>query len=247
MQRWHFIEGEAGCRFAVERGCAAIVVDALRASATAAMMLEAGAAELLVCREVEEARALKAEDPDVLLFGERGGLPPEGFDGGNSPREVGACKGRTVIFTTTTGAGRLVACWGAAAVLLGTAVNAAACVRAAMACANDVVMIPAGLMHDPYFDAQEDRAAAAYLASLALDQGAMLGEGTAACQGWIERIQAEGLEALFDSAPHAEKLRKAGLEADVSLCARTDLTAAVPCAAERVGAAVRCVQWRGHE
>jgi phosphosulfolactate phosphohydrolase-like enzyme len=108
-------------------------------------------------------------------------------------------------------------------------------------------VIPAGLTSDPDFDAQEDRAAAAYLASLAVRRGAELGEGAEACEGWIGRIEAEGLPALFDSAPHAAKLRKAGLDADVAFCAQTDLTAAVPCAAGRAGGAVRCVQWRGHE
>ena len=39
MKTWHFIEGEAGCAFAVEQQCAALVVDSLRASATAAMLL----------------------------------------------------------------------------------------------------------------------------------------------------------------------------------------------------------------
>ena len=49
---WHLIEGEAGCRFAVEKGCVAVVVDALRASATAAMLLERGARELVVVRPI---------------------------------------------------------------------------------------------------------------------------------------------------------------------------------------------------
>ena len=55
---WHFIEGEAGCRYAVEHGCVAIVVDALRASATAAMLLDAGATRILAVREVAEAREM---------------------------------------------------------------------------------------------------------------------------------------------------------------------------------------------
>ena len=71
----HLIEGEAGCQFAVEHGCVAIVVDALRASATAAMLLHAGARQLLVVRTVEEAFAAKLELPGALLFGERGGVP----------------------------------------------------------------------------------------------------------------------------------------------------------------------------
>ena len=51
--KWHFIAGEEGCRFAVDNNCVAIIVDALRASATAAYMLHAGATEILAVREVE--------------------------------------------------------------------------------------------------------------------------------------------------------------------------------------------------
>ena len=104
MRRWHLIEEEAGCTYAVEHGCVAIVVDALRASATAAMLLETGATELIVVAEVEDAIAAKQSYPDALIFGERGGLPPPGFDGGNSPQDVACAAGRRVIFTTTTGA-----------------------------------------------------------------------------------------------------------------------------------------------
>ncbi len=82
---WHIIEGEAGCDYARERGCVAVVVDALRASATAAMLLHHGARSILAVREVEEALTAKTKHADALLFGERGGLPPEGFDFGNSP------------------------------------------------------------------------------------------------------------------------------------------------------------------
>ncbi len=56
---WHIVEGEAGCRFAADRSAVAVVVDALRASATAAMLLDAGATELLVVRTVSEAFAAR--------------------------------------------------------------------------------------------------------------------------------------------------------------------------------------------
>ena len=234
--RCHFIEGEAGCRHAVEHGCVAIVVDALRASATAAMLLHAGARELIVVREVEEARAAKAAFPDALLFGERGGLPPEGFDGGNSPRDAARAKDRTVIFTTTTGAGRLVSAWGAAAVYLGTTVNAHAVIRAAKAHDRDVVLIPAGKSGDPEFDAQEDRAAAAWLGMLAQME---MGAGAAEFDHWRKRIAAEGLEALFASAPHADRLREIGHDVDIAYCAQADLTDAVPQGIARAGAGIR--------
>lgn len=243
MPTWHIIQGSEGCAFAVERTCVAVVVDALRASATAAMLFEAGARELLAVREVEEAFAARRVWPDALLFGERGGLPPAGFDQGNSPRDAGVASGKRVIFTTTTGAGRLVACWGAKAALLGTTVNASAVVRAARRLGGDVVLIPAGLAGDPSFDAQEDWTAAAVIALRAKEFGALdrLGEGAAAAETWFERIRERGVLRLFQEAPHAEKLRRAGLGEDVEFCARQDLTRCVPWASGRTELGVRCV------
>lgn len=223
--QWHIIEGAAGCAHAREHGLVAVVVDALRASATAAMLLDAGAAEILAVREVTEARAARGEFSDALLYGERGGLPPEGFDFGNSPRTVDAARGRRVIFTTTTGAGRLVDCWGAEAAYMASTVNAAAVVRAAARHGKDVVLIPAGLMSDPGFNAQEDWVAAVVIAMRA---GGALGEGAGAFCAWRERIEHEGIESLFQTAPHALKLRRVGLGDDIAFCAQVDITTAVP-------------------
>lgn len=223
--RCHIIEGEAGCAHAVRHGCVAVIVDALRASATAAMLCHHGAAEILVVREVEEARAAKELHPDALLFGERGGLPPAGFDYGNSPLDTQAARGRRVIFTTTTGAGRLVQAWGAAAVYLGTTVNAAAVMRAASQHDADIVLVPAGLMGVPDFDAQEDRVAAVILA---MAVNLEVGFGKDAYEYWQPRIEREGVPLLFATAPHAEKLRRLGLERDIAFCAQVDITSAVP-------------------
>ncbi len=246
--KWHIVEGAEGCAFAVEHGYVAVVADALRASATAAMLLDAGAVEIVVVREVEEALEARRAFPGALLFGERGGLPPTGFDFGNSPRTVAAARGRRVIFTTTTGAQRLVDSWGARAVYMGTTLNAGAVARAAVKHDADVVLIPAGLAGDPHFNApvlrsniraQEDWVAAT---AIAVASGAEIVRGLDAYCYWRERIQAEGIPSLFASAPHAEKLRMAGLGADVAYCAQMDVTAAVPEAVERIehGVIVRC-------
>ena len=206
------------------------------------MLLHAGAAEVLVVREVEEARAAKVADPGVLLFGERGGLPPAGFDSGNSPRDVATARGRRVVLTTTTGAGRLVDSWGARAVLMGSSVNASAVVEVAKGLGGEVVLIPAGLKGDPSFDAQEDWAAAA---AIAMRAAAPIGEGADACARWQERIESEGLPQLFHTAPHAAKLRAIGLHEDVAYCAQVDLTRAVPQAALRNNVGVVCLPANG--
>ncbi|MCC6489915.1 MAG: 2-phosphosulfolactate phosphatase [Candidatus Hydrogenedentes bacterium] len=227
----HLIEGAEGCAFAVENHCVAVVVDALRASAMAACLLDAGVTEILAVREVEEAYAAKRLYPEALLAGERGGVPPLGFDLGNSPRQIRDVAGRRVIFTTTTGAGRLVACWGAHAIYMGTTVNASAVAREAASHGHDIVLIPAGLMTDPRFDAQEDWIAATAIARIL---GIPVGQGEDRFTHWGSRIEAEGLEALFQSAPHAEKLRRVNLEEDIPFCAALDRSTSVPKVVEKI-------------
>ena len=227
----HLIEGAAGCAFARDRQTIAVVVDALRASATAASLLEVGATSLFMVRSVSEAFAARREMSDALLFGERGGLPPEGFDGGNSPREVAIAAGHHVIFTTTTGAQRLVDAWGAYAVCMGTTLNARAVAAFTQQYAgHDVVIIPAGLADDPTFDAQEDWVAATVIARAVMDlnRSIVLGEGAEHYWQYDARIMSEGVLSLFETAPHAEKLRRVHLDADIPYCASMDTLSVVP-------------------
>ena len=46
-----------------------------------------GVTKVIPVARVEEARTRKQDDPSLVLAGERGGLPIEGFDLGNSPAE----------------------------------------------------------------------------------------------------------------------------------------------------------------
>ena len=62
-----------------------------------------GVERFLPVETVEAARALKIQDPSLLLAGERGGLPLEGFDLGNSPAEFKEIRGNSVVLTTTNG------------------------------------------------------------------------------------------------------------------------------------------------
>ncbi|MFP4174123.1 MAG: 2-phosphosulfolactate phosphatase, partial [Candidatus Hydrogenedentota bacterium] len=213
---WRIIPGAAGCAYAAAHGCAAIVVDALRASATAAVLLDRGARELIAVRGVETARQAQAAAPGALLLGERGGLPPEGFDGGNSPRLIPDVKGRLVVFTTTTGAGRLVAASGAPAAAMGSTVNAHAAARWAQEQGRDVVVIPAGLADAPDFRADEDWIAAV---AIAMAAGEPVGEGAAEFKAWKALIEEHGTLRLFQQTRNAAGLKALGLGDDVAWCA----------------------------
>ena len=146
-------------------GATVVVIDVLRASTTIIHALNAGAAEIIPCGEVEQARALAADFPreEVVLGGERGGLPIDGFDLGNSPSEYTPDRvaGRTIVFTTTNGTRAMMRCRKAGRVLIGAFVNASAvaeqlvgCERISLLCAgtegeysrDDILM--AGLLVD---------------------------------------------------------------------------------------------------
>ncbi len=230
IPRWHLIEGEAGCAYARDRGCVAVIVDALRASATAAMLIDGGATEIWVVRDVGEALRARDACPGALLYGERGGLPPEGFDHGNSPREAIHAAGRPVIFTTTNGALRLVQAWGAHAIYVGTTVNALAVAMAARSHDREVALIPAGSTENPDCVAQEDWVAATEIAQFA---EAPIGEGALQFREWRHLMELDGIPKLFETASHAVTLRGIGLGGDVEFCARVNVTHAVPVATAR--------------
>ncbi len=83
------------------------VVDVIRATTTLVAMAEAGDPQVWIAGDVAAARqAAEQLGPGTLLCGERGGLPPEGFDHGNSPREFQGIDlgGRRAVLSTTNGA-----------------------------------------------------------------------------------------------------------------------------------------------
>ena len=114
-------------------GGTAVIIDVLRSSTTIVYALDAGAKQVIPCVEVEEARAIAAGLPpgEVLLGGERHGLPIEGFDLGNSPEEYTRQRvgGRTIVLTTTNGTRAMAHARQARRVLIGAFVNATAVCR----------------------------------------------------------------------------------------------------------------------
>jgi 2-phosphosulfolactate phosphatase len=106
-----------------------VVIDALRATSTIVTALAHGAKAVVPVREVAQARKLRK--PGWVLAGEREGLPPKGFDRGNSPLEfIEETKGKTVVLTTSNGTATLTACYGAKNVFIASYLNLLAVVNA---------------------------------------------------------------------------------------------------------------------
>jgi 2-phosphosulfolactate phosphatase len=220
-------------------GQVCIVVDVLRASSTIVTMLERGAQEVLLAPAVEEARSLHQELPRYLLCGEEGGLPPPGFDYGNSPSEFSALdlKGQRAILCTSNGTRALLAAAEAPLVLVGcllnaTAVASTACKEAA-ARGLDIAIVCAGEEGGKAF-AAEDALGAGAIVDAIVEQGRrwptaleLTDETRAALEHY--RAQRRREETALQETAHGRDLLALDFGQDLAFCARRDRLAAVPC------------------
>jgi 2-phosphosulfolactate phosphatase len=209
-----------------------IVVDVLRATSTMTQALAAGYHRILCCAEIDQARALAEREGEAKLAGERRLEHIEGFDFGNSPREVaGGPAAETLILTTTNGTRLLVS---AAArferVYVGSLLNLDAVAAAARQEREDVAVLCAGVLGELALD---DAYCAGRIAR------ALGGEPEDSAQAAIRLAEsfATSLEGLGASRS-AANLRHAGLESDIEWCARESVLEVVPRFTRRVGDAV---------
>jgi 2-phosphosulfolactate phosphatase len=159
------LSGLDGARAAVGT---AVIIDVFRAFTTAAFCVAAGAREIVLVGDHEQALALKARDPDLFLTGEIGGRPIPGFDAGNSPSRIDGLDlaGRRVVQRTSAGTQGVVAAAAASEILLGSLVVAGATVRYLHS--RDAISLVAMGTHGGD-DHGEDELCAAYLEQLLLD------------------------------------------------------------------------------
>ncbi|HEY8531935.1 MAG TPA: 2-phosphosulfolactate phosphatase [Limnochorda sp.] len=205
----------------------AVVIDVLRATTWVAIALERGAWGIRPVLEVDEARELarslrQAGEP-VLLAGERGGLPPEGFDLGNSPAELleTDLRDRRLVLTTTNGTRTLQRVAGSGRILVASLRNAGATARYLAALDRPVYLVCAGTRGRI---SQEDVLAAGWIVrhlralavEVALSDGARVAE--AAALAWEGRE----LEALQEAA-HGQTLLELGFARDLAMAAERDV------------------------
>ena len=90
---------------AKESSGVSVVIDVLRCFTTEAIAFQQGAEKIILVSEIEEAIDLKRQGIGSLLMGEVGGRRPEGFDYGNSPKDILEVdfRGKTIIQSTRAG------------------------------------------------------------------------------------------------------------------------------------------------
>jgi 2-phosphosulfolactate phosphatase len=219
-------------------GRVCIVVDVLRVSSTIVTMLEREAEEVLLAPTIEEARGLHQELPGYLLCGEEGGVPPPGFDYGNSPSEFSVLdlKGQRAILCTSNGTKAILAAASAPLVLVGCLLNATAVASAAWREATarglDIAVVCAGEEGGSAF-AAEDTLGAGAIVDAIVDPARrwpnalqLTDETGAALEHY--RAQRGREEAALQETAHGRDLLALGFGQDLAFCAQRDSLTAVP-------------------
>ena len=214
--------GERGARSAARVGSVVVVVDALRASTTIAVLVSMGARVLPVA-SVEEAASAGTD----FRIGERGSAKVAGFDFGNSPTEIlgnDIPPDSTVALSTTNGTRIVEAASGARAILAGAFVNAG--VLAAYLSGgtyDDAEVAVVGCGWEGRRSSEDEAAAGAILYRLRC-HGAEL-DGRAARV--VGRYLSRPVEVLHDNSA-ARRLKRLGYGRDLEFCLAEDTVPVVP-------------------
>lgn len=204
-----------------------VVIDVLRTCTLAPLLFGQGLETLYLGSSVRAARRL-AEERGLLLFGERGGLPLEGFNYGTSPTEAAYAEvtGRSAVLVSDNGSRVLARTTGAKHVLLGSLYNAGATAALAASLAEqEVALLCAGFYGDEDLD---DTLCAGFLAAQLKRRlpEATLGGAALYAIGFLGAFPAP-VGALWSSrAGHA--LRRHDLTGDVALSSLVSQTDRVP-------------------
>ncbi len=177
-----------------------IVIDVIRAFTVAGYAFAGGASGLWLVREVAEAQALRARDPQALLAGEVGGRLIPGFDLNNSPALIQQTnlRGRRLIQRTGAGTQGAVGVINADSVLLCALTNAQATVRYALQLAEEgqgiITTLPTGESSD-FVYGNEDTLCADYIEALMQEHD---DEAQAILARGIPELRASGRFALWE-------------------------------------------------
>ncbi len=214
-----------------------LVVDVLRATSVVAVLLNRGIRRIYPTATIEEGLALRdkfvGEGTEVILVGERGGLPPAGFDAGNSPTaiETTTSKAQIAIQATTNGTPALLACIGAPLVMPAAVLNATAVTTAALQANRDILIVCAGLRGG---FGEDDFLAAGLLTDSLVTAGATPGTQARAALNLYASAHTD-LAAAFRRTEHGIATAKLGFDQDIVLCATRDRHAEVAILVERDG------------
>ena len=141
-----------------------VLFDVFRASNTIIACLEKGAEYIIPVGDLQEAYDIKKANPDHLLFGERDGIPPPGFDFDNSPANASQrdLRGQKIILTTSSGSQGIVHAKNVDELIIGSFANADAIIEYLHASQHSTISLIA-IGDKGLYPALEDESCAQYI------------------------------------------------------------------------------------
>ncbi|MHC4877904.1 MAG: 2-phosphosulfolactate phosphatase [Planctomycetota bacterium] len=213
------------------RGGIAVAIDVLRATTTLVHGFNNGMAAMYPCETIDDAIAYRDQHgPEILLGGERGGEPIDGFDLSNSPHEWNreTVGGRTVAFTTSNGTRALLRSAEADRVVTGSFANMSAVVRFLESSDLPVHLVCAGT--NGHIATEDVLFAGAVIERLSGGREPKLNDGAQiAWNHW--RTASQGEDALFSALSKGiggQNVLRLKLDADMRVAATIDPVDLVP-------------------
>lgn len=210
-----------------------IVVDVLRATTVIARWFELGGTELYPVKTPDEARelvkVLKARGSSPLLMGEVNGIPPEGFDTGNSPVALSyeIVRGHYCgVMSTTNGTGALLeAEMTGCPVIAACLRNYSACLDYALTLGNRIGILCSGRKKRPSW---EDSICAGGIIDELSRHGETLMTDSARIALSLWRNRGANLEGYIRQSEHAKYLEQIGYTEDIAFACEADMSTVVP-------------------
>jgi 2-phosphosulfolactate phosphatase len=208
-------------------GATAVVIDVLRATSVMVTAFANGIADLIAVPSPDEAFAMRAKDPTILLGGEKDAVWVPGFDLDNSPFNYTPekVKGKHLVMSTSNGTRAIKGSETASRLLIGSFLNAAAIIDAVR---NDtkVVFVCSGSQNAFTL---EDSLCAGYMIHLLLEihPRAHLSDFAITMHELFVNHQ-NNVEEFASKGNHYQLLLKKSFAKDLAYCFTPNLFSVVP-------------------
>ena len=217
-----------------------LVIDILRATTVITRWFELGGTELYPVKTPDNARELVQELKDrgstPLLMGEVNGIPPEGFDAGNSPIELtyDIVRGHYCgVMSTTNGTVALLeAASTGCPVIAASFRNYSACLDYALTIGKRIGFLCSGRKSRPSW---EDTLCAGAIIERLGEHGEVLMSDSARMSLTLWQNRDVNLEKFIRLSTHAKYLEQIGYNDDISFSCQSDVSTVVPVLSESEG------------
>ena len=209
-----------------------MVIDVLRATTVITRWFELGGGDLFPVGSVEAARRLARtlanEGAAPLLMGEENGIPPQGFDLGNSPLDLTRVREHPrADMATTNGTGALLSAAATGVpVVVACARNATAALNCALSLGSRIGILCAGRKRRPAWD--DTICAGVILDELTRRAPDLLLADSARLALLTWRTSGDKLLSSVQTADHAVFLNKIGYGPDVAFACEVDAASVAP-------------------